>query len=200
MNLPDAFIEIRHFWPCGFPFPLGHGNAATRLSQEFTQPLPPELIYYLDEVAPAQDAAFDTVGNPFRLYGLTSLGQHQPGYNWNPVTQTPIPGWNPDFFLLGDEGGDPVVLDLAQPEAGITQRWHGNGDWEAGDTIADTLGQWLLCTIAQHHALTAFEADVIRDDAEDFCLAPQAAAWYFPRMRRWAGSYYATWCSVFANA
>ena len=200
MTFDEAFAEIRQFWPGGTPFAFGHGAAAGRLAAEFGRELPAELVTYLDTIAPAQEVDFNTVGNPFCLYGLDRLGIRQPGYNWNPVTNTPIDDWPAGFFLLGDEGGDPVLLDLDDPEMGVQKLWHGEGDWETGSMVADTLGQFLLCSAALHHALTAFEEERIIDDARGFNLAPQAAAWLFPRMKTWAGPHYGAWCSVFDNA
>lgn len=200
MTLAEAFAEIRQFWPGGRPFVFGQGAAAGRLAAEFGRALPTELATYLDTFAPAEDVDFESVGNPLRLYGLGSLGVHQPGYNWNPVTQEPIADWPASFFLLGDEGADPVLLDLNQPELGIRKLWHGQGDWATGDPVAATLGQFLLCSAAVHHALTAFEPAPITDDERGFNLAPQAAAWLLPHLKQWAGPYYAAWCAAFDNA
>ena len=151
MTFDEAFAEIGQFWPGETPFGFGHGAAAGRLAAEFGRAFPPELVTYLDMVVPAQEEAFDTVGNPLCLYGLGRLGVQQPGYNWNPVTNAPIIGWPDSFFLLGDEGTDSVLLDLHRPERG-------------------------------------------------FNLAPQAAAWLFPRMKTWAGPHYSAWCAEFDNA
>jgi hypothetical protein len=200
MTLETAFAEIQQFWPGGLPFAFGRGGAAARLSAEFGRPLPPDLVMYLDAVAPAEDVEFATIGNPLQLYGLARLGPQQLGYSFNPVTQKPLPGWNPAFFLLADEGADPVVLDLGQPAAGIQKLLHGAGSWDEGGTVADTLGQFLLCSAAQHHALTAFEDEPFVDDARGFNLAPRAAAWLFPRLKVWAGPHYGAWSGVFDNA
>lgn len=200
MNLETAFAEIRQFWPGGQPFAFGQGGAAARLGAEYARPLPPDLVDYLNRVAPTADVVFDTVGNPLELYGLSRLGAHQDGYSWNSVAQQPIPGWSPDFFLLGDEGADPVLLNLARPADGYQLLMHGAGNWETGDTLADTMGQLLLCAAARHHALNAFEEDPIVDDEQGFNLAPRAAEWLFPRLKVWAGDYYDAWVGYFDNA
>ena len=200
MTLETAFAEIETFWPGGQPFAFGHGGAAGRLAAEFGRPLPPDLAAYLDTYAPAEGVEFDTVGNPLYLYGLDQLGVQQPGYNWDPTTNTPLDGWPASFFLLGDEGADPVLLDLDQPELGIQKLWHGEGDWEIGDSVADTLGQFLLCSAALHHALTAFGPAPLHTNTRGVKLAPAAAAWLLPRMKTWAGPHYRTWCMVFDKA
>ena len=86
-----------------------------------------------------------------------------------------------------------MVLDLGQPAAGIQKLLHGAGSWDEGHPVADTLGQFLLCSAALHHALHAFEDEPILDDAQGFNLAPQAAAWLFPRLKAWAGPHYGAW-------
>ena len=200
MTVTEGFVEISQFWPSGQPFAFRHGAAAERLAAEFGRALPAELVAYLDTYAPVEDVDFETAGNPLRLYGLGSLGVRQPGYNWNPITQESIADWPTSFFLLGDEGADPVLLDLDQPELGIQKLWYGEGDWEIGDTVADTLGQFLLCSAALHHALTAFGPPRVLDGERGFKLAPRAAAWLFPSMKQWAGPHYGAWCAVFRNA
>src|SRR5689334_19491519 len=129
MTFDEAFAEIRRFWPGGLPFAFGHGGAAARLAAEFGRELPAELVTYLDTVAPTEEVDFRTVGNPLYLYGLDRLGAHQDGYNWNSVTNKAIEDWPAGFFMLGDEGGDPVLIDLDHPESGVQKLWHGQGDW-----------------------------------------------------------------------
>lgn len=199
MTVETAFVEIQQFWPAGLPFAFGRGRAAAQLSAEFGHPFPPALVTHLDTVAPAEDVELATVGNPSQLYGLARLGPQQPGYSCNYVTQTPLPDC-PPFFLLADEGADPVVLDLGQPAAGIQKLLHGAGSWAEGDPVADTLGQFWLGSAARHHTLHAFETEPISADAQGFRLAPPVAAWLFPRLKTWAGAYYAAWCADFDNA
>jgi hypothetical protein len=93
-----------------------------------------------------------------------------------------------------------VLLDLDQPELGIQKLWHGEGDWKAGATVADSLGQFLLGSAAWHHALTAGGPEPLSQAARRLTLAPAAAAWLFSWLKAWAGPHYGAWSAVFDNA
>ena len=177
-----------------------HLDTISRLEKEFETKLPTKLKSYIQNVAPKTDLHFDTVGNPMRLYSTNSLKKAQDGYNYNSVSNTKIDGWPNHYFIIADEGADPVVIDLNNENTTVTKLTHGSGSWEYGETIADSIGQFLLCSAAQHHALNNFEEEVIVDDKNGFCLAPNAANWYFKQMQKWAGAYYSVWCSIFDNS
>ncbi|TPN86897.1 SMI1/KNR4 family protein [Aquimarina algicola] len=170
-----------------------------RLEKEFNQKLPEELNEYIQYHALQSDFYFDTVGNPMRLYGINNLKKLQEGYNYNPIEQKAIDGWPEHYFMLADEGADPVIIDLNSGKMKIQKLMHGAGSWEYGEIIADNIAQFLLCSSALHHALTGFEEEAIVDDENGFCLAPRASEWYFENIKKWAGDYHEEWCSVFDN-
>jgi cell wall assembly regulator SMI1 len=201
MQLPEAFRTIKEFWrEPAWPFGQGtNPQEIARISQEFSYELPPTLREYL-AVAPAQNVLFNTVGNPMEVYGLRKLQYRQDGYNFNSVTNQEIPDWPAHWFMLADEGADPVIIDLQAPETGVRKLYHGGGDWDEGEDIADSIGQFLLCSAALHHALRHFTNDPIIDDASGFNLAPEPAAWLFPRIKQWAPTHYEAWCSTFENS
>jgi len=203
MTLNEALSEIKTFWPADQPFPFGgadHSVHIARLEQEFGQELPADLVAYVSRVAPSADVYFDTPGNALCIYGIDRLRFRQDGYNYNPVTNTELEDWSDDLFMIADEGADPIFVRLDAPEEGVERFFHGLGEWESGEGLGETIGVFLLCAAAQHHALNHFESDPIIDDDEGFSLAPKAAAWYFPRMEKWAGDFYSEWCSVFDNS
>jgi hypothetical protein len=203
MTLETALAEIKEFWPKEEPFPFGQSDNTPhleRLQTEFGIPFPQSVQEYVTRYAPATDFYFDTVGNPMCVYGVDNLKLEQDGYHYNSVKKEVISGWPAAYFMIGDEGADPVLVDLANPEAGVQRLSHGAGKWDVGEILGATLGQFLLCAAAQHHALNNFEEDPIVDDERGFCLAPNAAAWYFKNMKVWAGNCYPEWCSGFDNA
>lgn len=108
---------------------------------------------YIKSFAPSKDFFFDTVGNPMCVYGINNLKYKQDGYSYNPVKKEAIENWKKSFFIFADEGADPVIIDLNAIEDGIQKLIHGTGNWNNGEIVADTFGQFILCSAAQHHAL-----------------------------------------------
>ena len=202
MTLEAAISEIKSFWNKDEPFPFGRSDNRDhidRLNAEFGVAIPTGLQDYVKNFVPLEDFYFDTVGNPMRIYGIDNLRYKQEGYNYNPVMKAVIEDWKNSLFIFADEGADPVIIDFDNLDDGIQKLVHGSGNWDHGETIADTFGQFLLCSAAQHHALNNFEEDPIIDDSNGFNLADDAATWYFKNMKNWAGKYYQAWCAVFVN-
>lgn len=202
MHLADGVRTIAEFWTAS-PLPLKGGGVANleRLAKEFSQPLPDELQTYVREFAPSSLVALQMVGNPIELYGLAGdkrLGFDQLGYNRHGVTGQSIDGWNPAWFLLADEGADPIIVDLARRDTQVLSAIHGSGAWRFSP-VADTVGQFLLCAAALHHAIVTWPVPFDDADLGDDLVA-EAADWLFPRMRQWAGAHYEHWCGAFTNS
>ena len=103
-----------------------------------------------------------------------------------------------DQGLFADEGADPIIIDLSAGHSAVFRAIHGFGTWEF-DVVADSIGQFLLCCAALHHAMTHWGIEAIVDDENGFNLAEEPAQWLFPKMKDWAGVHDSTWCSVFDN-
>jgi hypothetical protein len=201
MQVDAAIRTISEFWE-DRPLRWTGGGAShvERLERQFGMSFPDELGAYIRNFAPTHRLEYEAVGNPLVLYGQSgeqSLGLQQPGYNWNPLTQEDIDEWDRGWFLLADEGADPIIVDLSRGDTQILQAMHGAGDWSFSP-IADSIGQLLLCAAARHHTLVKWSHQI--EDLGDDDLPAEAAAWLFPRMREWAGSYYDNWCGDFPNS
>lgn len=202
MTMETALTEIKKFWKGKEPFPFGLSDNTQhleRLKTEFNFSIPHVVEDYAKNYAPIVDFWFDTVGNPMCIYGVENLKHSQGGYNYNTVKKETISDWPDSYFLFADEGADPVIIDLTKPKDGIQRLMHGAGNWNYGEILADTFGQFLLCCAAQHHAINNFEQDPFIDDNNGFNLADNAAKWYFKNMKVWAGNYYEVWCYDFDN-
>lgn len=203
MQLQEALRLIQTFWQePTWPFRPAPTAAAelARLQREFPAPLPPALEEYLTQAAPATAFSLATVGNPCDVYSLAQMGRFQDGYTFNSVAQQPLTDWPAHWFMLANEGGNPVIVDLLAADGAVIQLAPGAGSWECRTEMAGSIGQFLLCAAALQHALHHLGGDdPIIDDENGFQLAPAAAAWLFPRIREWAGPYYKAWCAVFDN-
>jgi hypothetical protein len=179
----------------------GDTDKALSLEMEKGIALPSELKDYIDNVAPLSGLYFDSVGNPIEIYSRTRLSWVMDGYNFNPVTKEPIHSWNGSWFIIADEGADPVIVNLDEKtnHSSVYKAMHGAGAWDF-HPIADSIGQFLVCSAAIDHALNGFDLEeVIIDDENGFNLANQPAEWLFPFIQRYAPKYYDEWVSVFDN-
>ncbi len=202
MTLEAALTKIKTFWNSNDLLPFGKSDNShhlDRLKTEFGVVIPDMVHDYIKSFTPSKDFYFDTVGNPMCVYGINNLKYKQDGYSYNPVKKEAIENWEKSFFIFADEGADPVIIDLNAIEDGIQKLIHGTGNWNNGEIVADTFGQFILCSAAQHHALNNFGDDPIIDDERGFNLTDKAAKWYFKNMKIWASNYYDEWCSVFDN-
>lgn len=203
MDLNTALSEIRQFWSAE-PFPFAGGGAArlAALEAEFGgAAFPADVREYVAALGP-DGVAFESVGNPVDVYGYLGLAKRADGYNFNPVQGVPIADWSDDWLLIGDEGADPLIVDLAHagPARPVLQAMHGAGEWNFVP-IADSLPQFMLLAAARHHGLMMLELDErIIDDERGFNLGEPAARWLFPRMKHWAAGYYEEWVGAFDNA
>ena len=184
MNFEEAIVLIKSFWKePQFPFECANLEEVSRLEKEFGVEFPIELKTYLAHYAPSFDVQFETVGNPICLYKPQNISSQLDGYNWNPVTSQKIEGWLPSWFLIGDEGGDPIMVDLAlhDTSSSVFQAAHGTGVWDFS-LASHSIPLYLVLVSAQHHALTGFNGrgNAITDDENGIKLIEPAANWYFP--------------------
>lgn len=204
MNFEEAITRIKSFWSeSQFPFGANHRAEVSRLEKEFDIEFPAPLRTYLASYAPAFGFAFETVGNPIDLYSPRNMSSRPEGYNWNPITAEKIDDWLPTWFLIGDEGADPIIVDLTNPDGScpVLQAIHGTGSWDFS-LVAPSIPLYLVLVSAQHHALTGFadRRSVITDDENGFNLAEPVAGWYFPFLKEFVPDLYERWTESFDNA
>ncbi|HSI49237.1 MAG TPA: SMI1/KNR4 family protein [Ideonella sp.] len=203
MNLNDALQEIRTFWAePAFPFRGGGRQRLAVIETEFERTFPLELRDYIATIISPGPFSFTAVGNPIDVYGYDDLLKRLEGYNYNPLTREELEEWSPEWFLIGDEGADPIIVELGGTgvSSPVLQAMHGEGDWNF-EIIASSLGQFILLTAARHHALHMLPFDqLIIDNENGFNLAGSAAEWLFPRVKRWAPEFYDSWVGAFDNA
>lgn len=175
-----------------------NSQVSQTLQQQKSASFPAELTLYIDRFCPAKALSFAGVGNPVELRGKHQLSWQLPGFNLDPATGQVISGWNESWFLIASEGGEPIIVDLAEDEvlSKVYSAMQGESGWEFAP-IADSIGQFLLCAAALEHAMNFPGVDQPLDD--DFNLADDPASWLFPFLKQHAAQYYDEWASVFEN-
>jgi hypothetical protein len=173
-------------------------SVSEALENEKGVTFPPELKEYIDTVCPEGKLAFEGVGYPVDIISKNEISWKMPGFNVNAVTGQAIPSWNDSWFLIANEGGEPIIVKLDEHRSTSTvySALQGAGPWDFCP-IADSIGQFLLCAAAVEHALNFPGVEEPLDD--DFNLDRQAAKWLFPFIKKHARDYYDEWLSVFEN-
>jgi hypothetical protein len=92
------------------------------------------LARYYQEVGPC-DISIESYGNPFFLPSLAKLWKFQAGYRWNGLNNKPLAGWNDDWIVVGDQGGDPLIF--SRETGKILFAEHGTGSWEPDELFSD---------------------------------------------------------------
>lgn len=200
LSFDYAFGEINKFLvDYNFPFPFQGGlKNVVRIQKEFNYLLPSNLKYYIDEVITPYDFQFYTFSNNIELYGFLRMSSIQNGYSYNPISKTKIDEWPDSWFLIAEESGDPIIIDLLEKET-VYKANHGEGAWRLFP-IADSISQFFLCGTALHYTFLKWGMRGIKDDSNGFYLENEPASWLFSNMKTWADKYYSYWCSVFDNA
>lgn len=137
---------------------LEHGDLRAQSASDWTGevPLPDEVAAFYEEIGP-HDVMIEGYGNPYFLPRLSKLWDFQAGYRWDGVSGERIDGWDDDWLVVADEGGNPFIFDRASGRVLFAE--HGMGIWEPEEWFPD------LVTMA---AALATIGGVVRDAGEDF--------------------------------
>lgn len=199
MNIQDAAQLINSFSQTGRNnFVTDKSAKSEVLESERGVIFPPELKAYIDTVCPLNHVSIESVGYPVDILSKEELSWEMPGFNVNAVTGKAISSWDDSWFLIANEGGEPIIVKLDEQESSsvVYSALQGAGPWEFCP-IADSIGQFLVCATAIEHALNFPGVNEPLD--EDFNLAKEAAQWLFPFIKEHAEAYYDEWLSVFEN-
>jgi len=198
MNLQQAVKLIDAFSPQAAFLKSNSVQVRESLEQARNCSFPPELKAYIDTTIPKETIAFQGVGNPIVLRVASELSWRMTGYNINPETNEKINTWNDDWFLIANDGGEPIIvkLDEQNDTSIVYSALQGEAGWEFFP-IADSIGQFLVCAAALERAMNFPGLEDSLDD--NFNLLGDAAKWLFPFLRQYAESYYEEWASVFEN-
>jgi len=198
MNLQEAVELIEAFSPQATFLESNNTTVREALEQERSSSFPPELRAYIDTICPKEAIVFQGVGNPVVIRASSELSWRMEGYNVNPETNEAINGWNDGWFLIANDGNEPIIVKLDEHNATsiVYSAMQSEAGWDFFP-IADSIGQFLVCAAALERAMKFPGLEDSLDD--NFNLLGDAAKWLFPFLRQYAGNYYEEWASVFEN-
>ncbi len=150
------------------------------------RPLHSSLLRFYEEVGPygkhrphgPEGLEIPTLGNPFWLPPLSGLWALQAGYRWDGRSGARIPDWQEEWLVVGDQGGDPFILDEASGQ--ILHDRQGRGSWAPLRLFDDLFAMgFALGTIGRLHEEAG--EDVYN---EDFEVRPEWASELRARLGR----------------
>ncbi len=124
----EAYQLIRHHFP--------DESLALQPASDWTGPfaLPDPIIAYYRDLGPV-DVTLDGYGNPYFLPRLSHLWSFQAGYRWDTRTGEALSGWDEDWLVIADEGGDPFIF--SRRTGAILYAQHGAGNWKPQHLFAN---------------------------------------------------------------
>jgi hypothetical protein len=125
-------------------------------------PLPEPLEAFYREVGPV-NVTIEGYGNPCFLPSLAALWRFQEGYRWNGIDKLRLPDWQEAWVVVGDEGGDPFILDRHSRRILVAQ--HGTGAWEPEELFED-VNEMAAC-LAAVGSVVAEAGLTLTDDGSD---------------------------------
>jgi hypothetical protein len=108
-----------------YPTSVFRPQECTNWQGEF--PLPDAVVEYFREFGPV-DVTIDGYGNHYFLPSLSQLWSFQAGYRYHPETPERFTGWDDDWLVIADQGGDPFIFSRASSI--ILHAFHGEGVWK----------------------------------------------------------------------
>ncbi len=117
------------------PFGALRPQAATEWKG--ADPLPEAVATFYREVGPWGETHHENVGpvgctltvggNPVRIPPLHKLERLQAGYAWSKDPLDRLQGWDDDWLVIAEQGGDPFILEKST--GAILFAFHGAGSW-----------------------------------------------------------------------
>ncbi len=122
---------------------FGEAKAASISAVKKKLKLPEELIKFY-QVADPTSVKIPTLDGEVTLYPVRSLISKQKGFRWHPKTGRKLPEWNEHWLVIGDEDGDPFIIDtrLKRPPHAVYRDYLDTDQWSPA-RVGDSLPQFL---------------------------------------------------------
>lgn len=117
--------------------PFGELRSQSASDWSGNMPLHPDVVCFYEEVGPWGCVYHESVGpvgstlvvggNPVCIPPLYKLCNLQAGYAWSHNAEAKLPGWNENWLVIAEQGGDPFILDQSCGQ--VLFAFHGAGSW-----------------------------------------------------------------------
>jgi hypothetical protein len=121
----SAYETAREIFRRSFPSQKFRPQAPPEWQGDF--PLPDAVAEYYGVLGPA-GVWIGAYGNSHFLPSLAELWKFQAGYRTHANTGERLPGWNDDWLLIAEQGGDPFIFSRSSGH--VLHAFHGAGRWE----------------------------------------------------------------------
>jgi hypothetical protein len=103
-----------------------HGELRSQPSSDWKGDfaLPEALSEFYRDIGPV-DVSIEAPRDSFFLPKLADLWNFQAGYRWHGITLERLPGWEDDWIVVADQGGDPFIFSRSSGH--ILFAYHGEG-------------------------------------------------------------------------
>jgi hypothetical protein len=126
-------------------------------------PLSGELLDWYRNAAPI-DLYIPWHGNDLFLYDPRKLVEYQQGYRWRLGNREKTDyGWQQNWVVIGDIGGDPIIADISEEETPIYFALHGASAWQP-KIIAPSLRLFLSALIIWLNIVKKYENSITEED------------------------------------
>ncbi len=159
----SAYETAREIFRRSFPSQKFRPQALPEWQGDF--PLPDAVAEYYGVLGPA-GVWIGAYGNSHFLPSLAELWTFQAGYRNHANTGERLPGWNDDWLLIAEQGGDPFIFSRSSGH--VLHAFHGAGRWEPMEMFTNLPAMVTVLAIMGEtieHADPAFTDDDFADPA-----------------------------------
>ncbi|MEQ8767094.1 MAG: SMI1/KNR4 family protein [Planctomycetota bacterium] len=122
---------------------FGQAKSTTLTAAKKKVTLPEELIKFYQDADPTL-VKVPSLDGEITLYPSRHLLTKQKGFRFHPKTGRKLPEWNENWLVIGDEDGDPFIIDtrLKRPPHAVYRDYLDTEEWSP-TRVADSLPQFL---------------------------------------------------------
>lgn len=159
--------------------PFGRLRPQPAIDWTGTDPLPEAIARFYEQVGPWGETHHESVGpvgctltvggNPVCIPPLHKLGSLQAGYAWSSDPTDRLPGWDENWLVFAEQGGDPFILEKSS--GNVLFAFHGTGSWQPRIFAEDLVTAIGAIAAVANGFISLEETDFVDEEPTDAALA-----------------------------